>query len=247
MNKSKKVLIYFSSIVFLVLVWQFFSNYVNSSLILPKPILVLKSFIKLSKNIYFWQSFFLTFCRVFFAFIISVILGSFIGLISLRFAFFKIFFQIPLSIIRSTPIIAIILITLFWFNSSTIPIFVAVLTGIPIMTTCIISSENSKDEKLLQMSKIYNFTKFNTFKYILLPKIIPFFFNGLQSIFGLCWKVVVAAEVLSLPQKGFGSIMQKSQLHLETSDVICVTLFLIFVSFILEKSCVFLFTFFTNK
>ena len=90
------------------------------------------------------------------------------------------------------------------------------------------------DEKLLKMSSVYKFTNKQILRYIKIPNAIPYFWNGALSVFGLTWKVVIAGEVISLPSKAIGTYLQQEHIHLETSNVIAATLFLVTVSFILE-------------
>ncbi len=98
-------------------------------------------------------------------------------------------------------------------------------------------SENpsSETEKLLSMAKLYNFNKKQIYKYILLPGCRPAFLGGLESCFGLCWKVTVAGEVLSLPRNGCGSLLQKFQVHLETDSVMAITIILVLLSFLFQN------------
>ena len=86
-------------------------------------------------------------------------------------------------------------------------------------------------EKLFKAS-CYGFTGFKAFRYIRLPAALPSLMAGAESVFGLCWKVVAAGEVLSIPRYGAGSLMQYSQLHLETADTLAYTLAIIIFSYI---------------
>ncbi len=236
MNKKiKKNIAYLSSLFFILLLWIILSKVIKSSLILPGPILVFKSIIKLSLKKSFWLNFLYTFVRVLVSFLISVILGTLIGFLAGVNDFIKDFVKLPLSIIRVTPVLSIILITLFWFKSSTVPVFVSVLMTLPIMITSVTSGFSSCDENLLQMSKVFNFSKIQILKYIKIPNAVPYFFTGSLSVFGLTWKVVIAGEIISLPKRALGTIMQQDNYHLETSNVIAETLILILISFILER------------
>lgn len=130
---------------------------------------------------------------------------------------------------------AFILIALFWFNSSTIPIFVSVVMTLPLISTSVVSGFENTEEKILQMAKIYNFTFFQKLLYIKLHYVFPYFLSGISSAFGLTWKVVVAGEIISLPKKAVGTIMSQAQVHLETQQVIAYTIILVLISFILEN------------
>ena len=103
------------------------------------------------------------------------------------------------------------------------------------MTTAVANGFSKTDEKLLDMAKVFNFKRSQVFRYIQLPSLVPFFLNGMVSTFGLSWKVVAAGEVLSLPKYAAGTMLQKAQVHLETSTVMAVAILLVAVSFLLEQ------------
>lgn len=231
----KKIIIYFLSILTFLALWTLIAKSVNASLILPPISDVFKEIISLVQTNNFWVNFLYTIGRVFLAFIISLTLGLILGLLTGLSATIKTFLDFPLTFVRSTPVVAIILITLFWFNSNSVPVFVAVLMGLPIVVSAVSSGIEQNNQNLMFMAKVYNFSPIEKFRYIKLPSLFPFFLNSGVSVFGLSWKVVAAGEVLSIPKYGFGSIMATAQVHLETATVIAVTFILVITSFTLEK------------
>ena len=234
-NHIKKIIIYFLSILTFLLLWTLIAKSINASLILPPISYVFKEIISLVQKQNFWVNFFYTIGRVFLGFFISLALGIILGLLSGTFPSVKYFLDIPLTFIRSTPVVAIILVVSFWFKSNIIPVFVCVLMCLPIAVTSVTEGMKKNNENLLFMAQIYNFTSWQKFRYIKLYDLKPFIINAAISIFGLTWKVVVAGEVLSIPKFGFGSLMNTAQVHLETATVIAITLILVTSSFILEK------------
>ena len=235
MNKLKTLIAYTSSIVFIFVLWILLSRFVNAQLILPGPGKVFGAMLQLCRSSKFGISFAYTFLRVFISFLISVITGTLLGVLTGLSSFMRRFFEFPLAVIRATPVVAFILIALFWFKSGTVPVFVCVLMTLPIMTTAVANGFYKTDEKLLGMAKVFNFSKGQIFKYIQLPGLVPFFLNGMVSTFGLTWKVVTAGEVLSLPKNGTGTLLQRAQVHLETPSVMAITIILVAVSFIIER------------
>ena len=183
----------------------------------------------------FYRAFAYTFARVLIAFAASVIIGTLLGILCGLSSVTKDFFELPLAIIRATPVVAFILIALFWFKSGTVPVFVSVLMTLPIMTTAVANGFYKSDTQLHCMAKIFCFTRRQAFRYIQLPSLIPFLLNGMVSSFGLTWKVVAAGEVLSLPKNAAGTMLARAQVHLETPTVIAITIILVGVSFILER------------
>lgn len=204
--------IYLLSLLFIVGVWQIIAVKVNASLIIPTPFeccITLKEII-VKKT--FWINFHATFGRVIISFVISIVLGAIIGFLCGISRFAKTFFELPISIIRATPVIAFILVAYFWFTSTVVPVFVTVLMTLPIMITSVCSGFEKADKDLLNMAKVFNFSNKEVIRYIKIPNAVPYFINGAISCFGLSWKVVAAGEVICLPKKAIGTMLQKSGL-----------------------------------
>lgn len=234
-NKTKTIAAYLLSIFVLLAAWFFLSKLINAELILPSPLEVFSSMGSLVKTKAFWQAFAHTFLRVIISFAITVVIGTALGIAAGFSKFLRDFFELPLAVIRATPVVAFILIALFWFKSGTVPVFVSVLMTLPIMTTAVANGFSKADEKLMGMAKVFCLTRSQIFKYIQFPSLVPFLLNGMVSSFGLTWKVVAAGEVLSLPKYAAGTMLQKAQVHLETSTVIAVAIILVLVSFVIER------------
>ena len=235
MKKLRTISAYILSLVVIVAVWFVVARIINAPLILPSPATVFVAIVDLVKSPAFWRAFAHTFLRVIISFAVTVLLGTALGIGAGFSRFFKSFFELPLAIIRATPVVAFILIALVWFKSGTVPVFVCVLMTLPIMTTAVANGFSKTDEKLLDMAQVFNFKRSQVFRYIQLPSLVPFFLNGMVSTFGLSWKVVAAGEVLSLPKYAAGTMLQKAQVHLETSTVMAVAILLVAVSFLLEQ------------
>lgn len=234
-NKTKTIAAYILSVLVILAAWFFLSKLINAELILPSPLEVFSSMGSLVKTEAFWQAFAHTFLRVIISFVITVVLGTALGIAAGFSKFLRDFFELPLAVIRATPVVAFILIALFWFKSGTVPVFVSVLMTLPIMTTAVANGFSKADEKLMGMAKVFCFSRYQIFKYIQFPSLVPFLLNGMVSSFGLTWKVVAAGEVLSLPKYAAGTMLQKAQVHLETSTVIAVAIILVLVSFAIER------------
>jgi ABC-type nitrate/sulfonate/bicarbonate transport system, permease component len=209
---------------------------VNAPLIIPFPRDVFTALLRMCREAVFWNHVGATFARCMVSFALSLVIGTSIGILCSISAFIRHFFAFPIEIIRATPVVSFILIALFWFTSSQVPVFVSVLMTLPVVTTATAQGFAKRDKNLEDMARVYSFTKMQTFRWITVPSVLPFFLSGAVSSFGLTWKVVAAGEVLSLPSRGLGTIMQTAQVHLETADVTAVTLVIVVLSFVLEKA-----------
>lgn len=232
---ATKITAYLCSVLFLLILWQLLAIKINSVLVLPSPLQIFKKLPSVIKKTEFWKSFAATFGRVIISFIISMIMGIISGILTAYSTFFKNFFKIPLQIIRITPVVAIILIALFWLNSNILPVFVAVLMNLPVITTSVQKGLITSDSKNNFMAKIYRVNKIKRIINIDMENCLPFIVSSMETTFGLCWKVVVAGEVLCLPSQSIGKILSTEQINLETTKVLTVTILLITLSFITQK------------
>ncbi|MBO4386273.1 MAG: ATP-binding cassette domain-containing protein, partial [Treponema sp.] len=148
----------------------------------------------------------------------------------------------PLTVLRATPVAALILILVFSLSSSIVPVTSAVLMALPLVTTNIREAveASAKNSKTKEMARIFGLTKKQRLLYILLPNLSPSLKASSVSSFGMTWKVVAAGEILCLPRTAIGSELAKAQVHLETSQVLAYTLTLIITSYFFESLLKFL-------
>ncbi|MFP4491813.1 MAG: ABC transporter permease [Spirochaetaceae bacterium] len=213
----------FAAVAALLVIWKIAAAAVDADIILPDPLLTLKGFVVLVGETDFWRSVGISAWRVGAGFALSLAAGLAVGIPAGIHGFIRKAFNPVLSIIRTTPIMSIILIALLWFKTGTVPIFSAFLIGFPVVVQNIIVGIQQTDPKLLEMGRAYEFTRYRLLTAVYIPSVIPYLVSGAQTTLGLTWKVVVAAEVLSLPQTGIGSKMQYAQMSLETAEVFAWT------------------------
>ena len=220
-------------LAFALIAWQLLSASTGSSLILPFPAEVLASLGSLLGSMAFWQAVLGSFTRVLMAFFLSIALGSVTGGAAGMSPAFRNFLSPLLTTIRATPVLALILVAMFWLPSSAVPIFSAFLMTYPVMHTSTCAGFLSVDSDLLEMSSVFKVPRSVVFFRLRLPSARGHFLSGVKNSLGLCWKVVVAGEVLSQPAFALGTGLQDARLSLETAGVLAwavATVFLCGVS-----------------
>jgi len=222
--KKDSLLWTFLGIVILILAWELGARIINSDLIFPKPFQVLDNFLRLLQKEGFFQALLYSFWRVTAGIIISVPLGVGIGIISALSKKGGAFFRPIFAIISATPVMSVILIAFLALGSERTPIFTAFLMVFPVMASNTIEGVNSVDKKLQELFKIYNLSLKEKINYLYIPAIMPFILGGLRSSLSLCWKVVVAAEILVQPLFALGTGMQRAKAQLETPELFAWTL-----------------------
>lgn len=249
MNR-KRFLIGTVSGVVLICVWYIASLLMASPFILPNPFSVFSDCIALIRNPGFKVMLAATCSRGILAFGISLFCSLVLGFAGGISPSFSAALRPWMTTIKATPVVSFILIALLWFGSSKVPVFVAVLMTLPIMTEAIAQGVRSSNRKLLEMAHVYHFSKKDVFLHIHVPSALPFFLGGAGASLGLTWKVVVAGEILSSPRLGIGSAMQTAKVHLETPRVFSLTITAIALSIateILFDFCIYLTRRFTKQ
>jgi NitT/TauT family transport system permease protein len=233
-NIKKDYLIFFASIFILFIAWKIISLIIDSEIIFPSPESTFIGVTEVARQDDFLGAVFHSITRGLIGFAISFLSGIVLGITT---GFSKILYKLMepvLVIIKSIPLISIILISLIWFDSENVPIFASFLVSFPIVYTNVVEGVKNIDKKILEMAKSFRAKKIRILMEIYIPAILPFIIAAAVSSVGIGWKAVIAAEVLSNPLKAIGTNMQLSKIYLETDKVIAWTVIAILISYFFE-------------
>ncbi len=221
-------------VVLLIIGWELLSQSFSSRQILPGPGDTISSLISITAKPGFLTELGVTLLRgligFLFAFAGSILIGIPAGLNSGIEAGFR-----PILItIRSTPVVAIILLALIWFRSEQVPVFIGFLTMFPILTINITQGIRETDHSIIQMAHLYQVKQKRILTDIYWPSVMPFLYSGVSTAIGFGWRSVIIGEVLSQPRYGIGAMMQDAQSYLLVSEVIAWTVIAILISAVFE-------------
>ncbi|QXM06857.1 ABC transporter permease [Crassaminicella indica] len=224
------------SILLLLFIWRMSSEIIASKIILPSPEATCKSLLILMKSENFFKIVLMTIKRGCIGFFLSCSLGLLIGLLTGSHLFLERLIEPILVVIKSTPIMSIIILALIWFKTEYVPIFVSFLVAFPIICVNVSEGIKSVDVKLLEMAKIYHVRKYRIILEIYLPAISRYFLAGVSTAMGIGWKAVIAAEVLSQPNFAIGTSLYNAKVYIETENVFAWTVIAVLLSFIFERA-----------
>ncbi len=174
-------------------------------IILPSPSRVLKAAVELFPTRRFLQALAATFGRGMLSFAISLPAGVVVGLASGLSPAFRAVVSPALTVIRATPVLALILILLIWLPSWAVPVFAAVLMAFPVIVSDVQQGVLSVDSGLLEMARLFRLRRRDLVWSVYAPSVAPYLESSAYATLGLVWKVVVAGEVLSQPAKALGT------------------------------------------
>ena len=146
-----------------------------------------------------------------------------------------------LHVVRATPVASFILLAYFWMQTKNIPAFIAFLIVLPIIWGNTHEGLRSCDPQLLEMGRVYGFSRLKTLWQIRLPAAAPYFLSGCRTALGLAWKSGVAAQALVRPDNTIGNELQNAKIALETVDIFAWTAVVIVLSVLLERTVMLIF------
>jgi NitT/TauT family transport system permease protein len=208
-----------AGLAFIFVAWEVAALAMGKEIILPSPVSVFGAALALYPTSRFLSALWATFLRGLAAFGFSAIVGIAAGLASGLRPLFRATLAPILTVIRATPVLALVLIALLWFPGGFVPIFSAFLMAFPIMVTSAAEGAVAVDPRLLEMAMLFRVPRREVLLRLRLPSAAPHLISGAKNALGISWKVVVAGEILSQPARAIGTGMQSSRLMLESASV----------------------------
>jgi NitT/TauT family transport system permease protein len=208
-----------AGIVVMILAWKIASLVVATELLLPPPETVFLRLFTLVTTPRFLRSLAFTFVRLLSALAVSIPLGIVAGLAAGLSARAEAFLRPLFSIIAATPVMSVILIAFLWFGAERTPSFAAFLMVFPVITVNVMAGIKALDPRLEEVFAVYRMNMREKVRYLYLPSLAPFIAGGCRASLSMCWKVVVAAEVLVQPLLALGTGMQRAKAALDTAEL----------------------------
>ncbi len=230
-SKIKSVFI----LMFWLLVWQLAYAVIGKDIIIPSPVSTFKALGQLLITQTFYQDASATMSRVLTGIIISFGAGLATAIGAYLIFIVRDMMGFAINILKSTPVMAVIIFALLWLPSGNVPIFVCFLMCYPIVYTNVLAGLDSLSKDYIEMSRIYRIRKRDLVKSIYIPFVAPHIKSALSLTTGLAWKTVVAAEVLSSPSFSMGYNLLNAKIYLDTESLFAWIIAIVAFSMAFEK------------
>jgi len=230
-NINKKL----AALAFWLFVWWLLSMLTASELLLPSPAATLRRLCALLPTLGFWRTVGATLLRILLGAFSGITLGTLLAALTCRFPLLHALIAPLLSVIRSTPVVSIIILLILWLGRSLLPAVVVIMMVAPVVWSNVAVGIEKTDILLLQMAKVYRFPKMRVLRRVYLPSVMPYFLSSCRSALGLAWKSGVAAEVLTVPAVSIGKMLADSKSYLLTTDLFAWTVVVVICSLMIER------------
>ena len=219
---------------FYLTVWAVLARLVNQELLLPSPGAVLCRLLSLLPQAAFWQTLLATLLRTAQAYLLGLATAILLAGLCCRFRAMELLLSPLLSAVRATPVTSFIVLALVWLSSPRVPVLTGFLMTLPVVHSALVQAIRAIDPKLLEMARMYRLGRRRTLAHVIVPSVLPAFAQSCLAAIGLCWKAVVAAEVIGVPKRAVGSRIYEAKIYLETDSLLAWTLTIILLSVLLE-------------
>jgi NitT/TauT family transport system permease protein len=214
-------------------VWFIFYITVKNSVIVPSPTFTIKKVGELFTEKFFYSALFSTLLRVVIAFLISAIFAVITASFAYKFNAFANVFGVIVSVMRSLPTLAVLLIILVKVKRTEAPVYVCFLTLFPLLYTAVYSSLKSINTDLEDMCKVYKTPAIKKVRYLYIPSLFPKLYLDFSSAFSFGLKLTVSAEILASVYGSVGGAMQEAAIY-DTVMLFALTLVVCVIGIIIE-------------
>ena len=215
-------------------IWAIWAAVKDMPYLLPSPKATLAVFFTLGGSGEFWLDVLSTLGRTALCFVISFVLALALAVLG---GFFEPFNRVMLpivSVLRSAPTVAAILVIYAFTDKKAMTLVVGFLVAFPILYSAFYSAIKGVDGDLLAMAKAFEVRKRDKITMIYLPSIAPTLFDTGRATLSLTLKVVVSGEIITNLAGSIGHSIQISYASFEIERLLAWTLVAIVFSFVLE-------------
>ena len=225
-----------AAIAFLLAVWFVAYFAVGNELLIPPISDSLKEVGALLVSGGFWKGLLFTLLRALFAFAISFVLAVIFAVVAYLYPSFGSFLSPLGSVLRSMPILAVLLILLSFLNAGQAPIAVAFLSLFPMLYAGILAALSGVDKHLIEISRVHGTPVWRRVTAIYLPLSAPYVLKESAAALSFSLKLIVSAEVLTNTAKSLGGMMQDAKVYAEIPQLFALVGVAFFVGLLLETA-----------
>ena len=164
-------------------------------LFFPGPDLLLKRMIEIYSDPASYAVVGETLSRIFEGFIISMLIGTSLGLVMGLRRSIEIFFDSWIMVLLTFPAVCWAFLSVLWFGlSRAAPIFTIVLIVFPYVAMNIWAGTKAVEKDLIFMARVYRADRSLMLRKVLIPQLMPYIFSSLRISLSLSWKIALVAE-----------------------------------------------------
>ena len=237
--KGRNAILSLTALIALWLVWIAAYYAVGNDYLLPSVWDTFGSMGRILADASFWRAFGGTFLRTLWAFLASLGAGVLLALPAHLYGSVRALLAPVVSVVRTVPTMAVILMLLLWTTPSMVPVIVSALVLFPAVYAAALAALDEVGENYGELTRAFRVPLMRRIGKMYLPLAAPVMLKQTGGIFSLGLKVVISGEVLASTYRSLGGMMQDAQMYLNMPRLMALTLLVLFMGFVLEGVCYF--------
>lgn len=226
-----------SALLFLWIVWMVAALAVRNEYILPSFQDAFSAMGKLLADGAFWRAFGNTLLRTVLSFLVSLVLGVGLALMASLWTWVRAFLSPIISVLRTVPTMAIILMLLIWTNPRVAPSVVTLLVLMPAVYATALSALDDVRAGYGELVRAFRVPAGRKIFKLYLPLVCPNLLGQAGAILSMGLKITVSGEVLANTFRSLGGMMQEAKMFAQMPELMALTLLTVAAGFLLEGLC----------
>lgn len=215
--------------------WSLLS-WVSPSYQMPSPLAVLRGIGAFLSNLNLVEQLGFSLYHVGMAIFLSFLIGSILALIPYYFPVFRFAIHQRFgAFLGSFSGVGWALLAGMWFGINSISVIFAISAVlIPFALINLSSGLNNLDFELMEMGQSFSRNKIRKLRKIVLPLLYPYVFATIRLMFGVAWKVTLAAELFG-GNSGLGYVINLARQDYDTTTIFVILFLIIFFVYCTER------------
>lgn len=231
---ENRVVVFAESIVALVAVWAILANGLGLADTISSPDLVAGSLAGFFETGIWWEHLSATIPRVFYAFALTLVIGTVVGIVTGMSDFWEKALQDYVTVGLALPSLFVVVFAAMWFGVSDVtPMVAGAVISFPYLAQEVYEGVKNIDNDLLEMASSFEVSRRRSIRRIVVQSVLPQWFGGARYSFSLCWKITTLAELVAA-ESGIGYMIGFAMDRLSLTDVFAWTILFMVFMFVLE-------------
>ena len=203
-------------------------------LLLASPVQALGRLLALAGTAAFWQAVAFSSLRILGGFLLACALAAVLAPLAARFQWIRDLLSPLVAVVKAVPVVSFIILALIFFSSENLSLLISALMVFPPVYLNVLEGIGHTDRQLLEMARLYRFSRWKTLRHVTLPSIRPYFNSALEIVIGGGWKLAVMGEVLTT-NSGIGGAITSARLNVQPDAIIAWSFLLVVGCFLTQK------------
>ncbi len=233
-TKSKRIIYTLVSIVFWIVLWQILALSLDLSFVFPRFDDTIKEFASLVITAEFWKITFSSFLRILLGFILGVVFGIALAVLSNALEIVHAIVSPAMTVIKSTPVASSILVLWCLIGKGNVPTVIALLMVMPIVWQNLMDGYGSISNSLNELCSVFSVSPIKKFRILTFPTLLRYLMPALVTASSLAWKSGIAAEIIVYAKNSIGKEITDAKNLFQSERMFAWTIAIISISILIE-------------